>query len=120
MNPLSLMGVHSSQAGSAATPNPKLVTAAHEFEAQMMKELLKPMTSNDGLTGSDDDDSGLGSAGALGEYASEALGRSLSDHGGLGIANRIVSDLSRTGNKTGAAVSQKATVGAQNKFFSND
>ena len=31
--------------------SPRLVRAAHEFEGQMMKELLKPMTSGDALTG---------------------------------------------------------------------
>ena len=81
------------------TPQPRLVRAAHEFEAQMMKELLKPMTSADALAGQDGD-STTGSEGALGEYASEALGRSLSEHGGFGIANRIVADLSHSGNKS--------------------
>ena len=86
------------QAGSGASP--RLVRAAHEFEGQMMKELLKPMTSGDALTGADDDaDSGAGSGGALGEFASEALGQSLSQRGGFGIANRIVQELSHTGNK---------------------
>jgi Rod binding domain-containing protein len=80
------------------TPQPRLVHAAHEFEAQMMKELMKPMTSSNSLTG-EDDDSGSGSA--LGEYASEALGRALSEQGGFGIANRIVKDLSHTGNQKG-------------------
>ena len=80
---------------------PRLVRAAHEFEAQMMKELLKPLTSGDGLTGSEDEP---GSAGALGDYAAEALGRALSEAGGLGIANRIVgqvsqSSISHSGNR---------------------
>lgn len=81
------------------TPQPRLVLAAHEFEAQMMKELLKPMTNADALAG-EDGDSTSGSESALGEYASEALGRSLSEHGGFGIANRIVADLSHSGNKS--------------------
>jgi Rod binding domain-containing protein len=84
-----------------ATPaQPRLVRAAHEFEAQMMKELLKPMT-NSSLTG-EDEDSGAdsGSGGALGQFASEALGRALSEQGGFGIANSIVRDLSHSGNKT--------------------
>jgi Rod binding domain-containing protein len=84
--------------GDAATPQPRLVRAAHEFEAQMMKELLKPMTGTTGLDG-EDDDSASGSGGALGEFASEALGRALSEQGGFGIANRIVQDLSHSGNK---------------------
>lgn len=89
-------------------PSSKLVHAAHEFEAQMMKELLKPMTNSDPLTGDDEGadgvlDSGAGSGGTLGEFASESLGKALSERGGFGIANRIVSQLSHSGNhdKTG-------------------
>jgi Rod binding domain-containing protein len=85
--------------GNAATPQPRLVRAAHEFEAQMMKELMKPMTHGSSLTGADgDSDSDSGSGGALGEFASEALGRALSERGGFGIATRIVKDLSHSGN----------------------
>ena len=81
-------------------PSPRLARAAHEFEGQMMQELLKPMTDGDALTGADaDEDSGAGSGGALGELASESLGQSLSQRGGLGIANRIIQELSHTGNK---------------------
>jgi Rod binding domain-containing protein len=85
--------------GDVATPQPRLVRAAHEFEAQMMKELMKPMTRGSSLTGADDDsDNDSGSGGALGEYASEALGRALSERGGFGIATRIINDLSHSGN----------------------
>jgi Rod binding domain-containing protein len=84
---------------SPQTPQPRLVRAAHEFEAQMMKELLKPMTAGVGLTG-EDEDAGSGAGGALGEFASESLGRALSERGGLGIAHAIVGDLSHSGNKT--------------------
>jgi len=81
-------------------PSPRLVRAAHEFEGQMMKELLKPMTNGDALAGTEEDsDSGAGSGGALGEFASEALGQSLSERGGFGIADRIIHDLSHTGNR---------------------
>ena len=79
-------------------PQPRLVKAAHEFEAQMMKELLKPMTAANALTG-EDDDSGSGSGGALGEFASEALGRALSERDGFGLADKIVRDLSHPGNR---------------------
>ena len=90
-----------SNTDGASTPQPRLVKAAHEFEAQMMKELLKPMTESASMTGDEDDE---GSTGALGSYASESLARSLSDHGGLGIANQIIRDLSHTSNQkvTGA------------------
>ena len=82
--------------GDPVTPQPRLVRAAHEFEAQMMKELMKPMTAGSSL-GGDDEDTGAG--GALGEFASEALARALSEQGGLGIASRIVKDLSPPGNR---------------------
>jgi Rod binding domain-containing protein len=81
------------QTANAAPP--RLVRAAHEFEGQMMKELLKPMTNGDALTGEDGDgDSDAGSGSAIGEFASESLGQALSQHGGFGIADRIVRDLS--------------------------
>jgi len=72
----------------------------------MMKELLKPMTASDPLTGDDEGsdgvlDSGAGSGGTLGEFASESLGKALSERGGFGIADRIVSQLSHSGNRPG-------------------
>ena len=68
----------------------------------MMKELLKPMSEGNSIMG-EDQDSGTdsGSGGALGEFASEALGRALSDQGGFGIASKIVQDLSKTENRAG-------------------
>jgi Rod binding domain-containing protein len=87
---------------ATVAPQPRLVKAAHEVEAQMMQELLKPMTENDGLDG--DSDSASGSDGVLGEFASEALGRGLSERGGFGIAAGIVRELSASGNKTGSGV----------------
>ena len=83
----------------ATVPEPRLVRAAHEFEGQMMKELLKPMTGGDAPGGEDSDDAG--SSGTLGEFASEALGQALSRRGGFGIADRIVKDLSHSGNRHG-------------------
>ena len=83
----------------ASAPQPRLVRAAHEFEAQMMKELMKPLHPSSSLTGSDDDAGpDTGSSGALGEFASEALGRALSEGGGFGIASSIVKQLTPHGN----------------------
>jgi hypothetical protein len=56
-----------------------------------MKELLKPLTSFD--ESADE----TGSAGALGDYAGEALGRALSDQGSFGIASRIIAHVSQPG-----------------------
>jgi Rod binding domain-containing protein len=90
-------------AGTTAAPQPRLVKAAHEFEAQMMKELMKPLSHGSSLTGSEaDGDDDEGSGGALGEFAQEALGRALSDQGGFGIATSIVKQLSHSGNQNGS------------------
>jgi Rod binding domain-containing protein len=80
--------------GRTPAAEPRLVRAAHEFEAQMMKELLEPMTRKDALCGEDDGEQ----PGILGEFASESLAGALSAGGGLGIADRIIHVLSRSGN----------------------
>jgi Rod binding domain-containing protein len=84
---------------TATAPQPRLVKAAHEFEAQMMQELMKPLTQGASGIGEDGDDSG--SNGALGGFASEALAKGLSQHGGLGIATSIIHSLSKSGNHDG-------------------
>ena len=60
----------------------------------MMKELLAPMSRGSALF---EDSDGEGS-GVLGQFATESLAGALSAGGGLGIAKRIVHDLSRSGN----------------------
>jgi Rod binding domain-containing protein len=96
------IGAHTDAARpGGAVPQPRLVKAAHEFEAQMMSELLKPLAGSGSLTGGETgEDQDTGSGGALGQFASEALGRALSEHGGFGIANRIVCDLSHAGSRS--------------------
>jgi Rod binding domain-containing protein len=80
-------------------PNPKvpsrLLSAAHQFEAMMMKELLAPMSQ---VSLSDGDDRG---GGVLGEFASESLAGALSSGGGLGIANRIMHELAHSHSSGG-------------------
>jgi flagellar protein FlgJ len=78
---------------NSSAPSRRLVSAAHEFEGQMLKELLKPMTESDGLGGSDS------GAQVLGEFGSEALGKALSEQGGFGIAGQIIAQLSHSGNR---------------------
>jgi hypothetical protein len=102
----------SNPAASAAEPNtatasppPRLVKAAHEFEAQLMKELMAPLTKSasvPGGSGSEDgDDQDSGSAGALGEFASEALGQALSAAGGFGIAKGILDEIGHANDRIG-------------------
>ena len=81
------------------TPQPRLVKAAHEFEAAMMKELMAPLEpGHDSLDGGEDAD---GSVSALGSFAGEALGKAISEHGGFGIAKSIIRQLTAIGNHSG-------------------
>lgn len=91
-----IQGTAGMSANPDEAPPSRIVHAAHEFEAQMMKELLKPMTASDGLTG-EESDSTSGSGGAIGEFASESLGQALSVAGGLGIASSILHSLYHSG-----------------------
>jgi flagellar protein FlgJ len=98
----------------AGSPSPRLVQAAHQFEGMMMKELLKPMSAGDPLTGADeaDADDSSGSNGALGEFATEALGQAMSERGGFGIANKIIGEL---GGQSGArGEGPRVTTGRSN------
>jgi Rod binding domain-containing protein len=90
---ISAMEAGSPGAAPAVVPQPRLVKAAHEFEAQMMKELLRPMT-HPGAMEEDGDES---SSGPMADFASEALGQALSARDGLGIATSIIHSLSRNG-----------------------
>jgi Rod binding domain-containing protein len=82
----------------ASTLPPRLIKAAHEFEAQMMKELLKPMTTGDSFLLKD---GGADDGGILGEFSVEALSQALSERGGLGISRRILDDVVRRLNLKG-------------------
>jgi flagellar protein FlgJ len=93
--------------GSAAQmKDPKLARSAHEFEASLMSELLKPMQESDGVTGEDSDGGGAGSGGALAGFASESLARAISQKGGFGIADRILHQL-ESPNAGGTQMDQK-------------
>lgn len=117
MHPLGLLHPDPAATARPATANPRLVRAAHEFEAQMMKELLQPMTADDPLSGEDDGaglelGSGSGSGGALSDFASEALGQALSQRGGFGIADSIVRELTRTNSSHRAAEMTEKVTGS--------
>ena len=70
--------------------NSRLAGAAHEFEASMMVELLKPLQQSSGIA---DKDSEGGSEGALISYSTQALGKAISEHGGIGIARKVLAQL---------------------------
>jgi Rod binding domain-containing protein len=74
-------------------PDPRLAKSAQEFEASLMKELLRPMQQQSALFGKDEDSSG--SNDALGSFASDALAGAISARGGFGIAHQIIGHLAR-------------------------
>ena len=102
--------LQSTSGTSAQTKNPRLERSAHEFEASLMTELLKPLQESDGLTG-EDSDSGAGNEGALSGFASESLARAISDRGGFGIADRILHQFEST--RDGAQKTPKGGPGQQ-------
>jgi hypothetical protein len=110
--------------------SPKLVAAAHQFEASLMAELLKPLSSGEGMGGGgiDGDDGeggggadaggladlaspGDGSGGALMSFGAEALAKAISDRGGLGIARRVLDSFER-GKEFDGKANGKAAVAA--------
>ncbi len=122
------------ETGATGLPatDPRLETAAHQFEAAMMQELLGPLTKQmegmDGMTGDEDDD---GTNQALTSFASEALGEALSLHGGFGIASSVLKKLhaevaerdrsvsgAGKGIGMGLAKRKRTTVGIQNRISS--
>lgn len=85
----------------SSVPDPRLKSAAHEFEASLMKEFLEPLQhdalfADDKDGGDSDDQTGEGSESALMSFGSEALARAISERGGFGIASRIISHFAKT------------------------
>jgi len=90
-------------AAAAALPhapdNPRLASAAHEFEASLMQEFLKPL-ERDALFSADDGGAGMGvaatadedggSEGALMSFGTQAMAKAISERGGFGIATKIL------------------------------
>jgi Rod binding domain-containing protein len=93
------LSVSAQTAASPETPQPqpRLVRAAHEFEAAMMKELLSPLQpGKDSFEGDEDS----GSSSALSSFAGEALGQAISTHGGFGVARQIIQQLTQPDSTT--------------------
>jgi peptidoglycan hydrolase FlgJ len=96
MNLVNLQTQLTDHAPMSAT-DPRLKSAAHEFEASLMQEFLKPL-QHDSLfaseksddSGADDADDDSGSSGALMSFGSEAMARAISERGGFGIATKIL------------------------------
>jgi Rod binding domain-containing protein len=97
MNSISFSGF--APASETAPQNPRLVLAAHEFEASLMKEFLKPL-QQDSLFAEEqkDGDDASGSAETLMSYGAEVMAKAISERGGFGIARQILEHFSKTGS----------------------
>jgi Rod binding domain-containing protein len=112
---MNLSPLHAAFNEQAAQPdeNPRLKTAAHQFEASLMQELLKPLqhdplfTPDSSSAGSDGGGEDQGSAGALMSFGSEALAQAISEHGGFGIATKILDHFRTEANASGHVSSRK-------------
>jgi flagellar protein FlgJ len=68
----------------------KLVEAAHQFEATMLQELLKPLQHGQDSWGGEEksDDS---TSDTISSFGTEAIAKAISKGGGFGIAKQIIS-----------------------------
>ncbi|HEY1807363.1 MAG TPA: hypothetical protein VGG42_02320 [Acidobacteriaceae bacterium] len=99
---MSVTAVHSVVAAALnpVADDSRLKSAAHEFEASLMQEFLKPL-QHDALFSSDSEglaESGVaiggdedgGSEGALMSFGTQAMAKAISERGGFGIATKIL------------------------------
>lgn len=89
-------------AASAKARLLKLTDGAHQFEAMMLEEMLKPLKFGGGLDASGDSADSAGDT--IQGYGTEALAKAISDGGGFGLAKQIVAqvaaeDRAKTGER---------------------
>lgn len=89
-----------------AIQDKKLVAGAHEFEAMLLGEMMKPLKFGDE---SSDEDSEGGAAATVRSMGTEAMAKAISAGGGLGIAREILTQVraerdAHGGNVPGAKV----------------
>jgi peptidoglycan hydrolase FlgJ len=72
-----------------ARDHSRLVDAAQQFEALMAQELLKPLSSSENKwdTGEDGGDKSMDT---MSSYGTEAVAKAIAKGGGLGIAKKVV------------------------------
>ncbi len=101
---MQILGSGSQIAGNGtarAAASPQLVKAANAFEANFLKELLKPLREDplfgngSGLGGDSlgSDGSSGGSMATVSSLASDALAQAIAKQGGLGIAKMVLAQL---------------------------
>ncbi len=66
----------------------KLTDGAHQFEAMMLQQMLKPLKFGDAPGANEEDEAGAN--GTLQSYGTEALAKAIASQGGFGIARKII------------------------------
>jgi flagellar protein FlgJ len=77
---------------ASAIQHGKLVEASQSFEAMMLTEMLKPLHFGAGVDEGGEESAG-GAADTIRGMGTDALGKALAAHGGLGIARKIVKEV---------------------------
>lgn len=95
--------------GGVASPDPKLAkltSAAQSFEAMMLNEMLKPLHFGAGVSDGAEESEG-GASDTIQGMATDALGKGLAASGGIGIARKIVKQV--TAQQEATKVGQRGT-----------
>jgi Rod binding domain-containing protein len=79
-------------ANAAAIQRQKLVEGARSFEAMMLGEMLKPLQFGSGVEDGGEPSAG-GAADTLSGMGTDALAKALASRGGLGVARKIVDEV---------------------------
>jgi len=116
---ITLRATNSEQTSAAdSSRRAKLADAAQQFEAMMLQELLKPMrSSEDDLAGEKNDDSSFDT---ISSFGTEAVAKSISASGGLGIAKQVMQQLiskeDATARDNAAENSTKVSLSGADRF----
>lgn len=86
---------------TAEVQDRKLTAGAHEFEAMLVSEMMKPL--HFGETEDEGDGELTGAAGTIHSMATEALSKGIAAGGGLGIAREILRQVTAEREAHGAA-----------------
>ena len=82
-------------ATASGTKDPKLVSAAQQFESMMLQEMLKPMRSGEDSWGGDDEKSSDSSMDTISSFGTEAVATAISKGGGLGVARQVIQQVTQ-------------------------
>ncbi len=99
--------------GQDAARAAKLASGAHEFEAMLVNELLKPLKFGQAEAAEDGaDETGGGVSDSIRGFATEALSKAIAAKGGFGLAKQIIRQVTAEHDQrvgAGSSASTQAT-----------